>query len=172
MLCSFWELCSPTSGRTHVPCIGRQIFNYQGDPLLIFFTLHTHLFILSPFYLLLYSLTHTSGASGKESACDARDMVLIPVSGRFLWRRKWQPTPVFLPGKFHGQRSPVGYRPWRFKSWTQPIQIYAHTHTHTHTPYSNIVLEINSTHVFHFHLLTQGWYNYLIGKHFPAESRF
>ena len=27
------------------------------------------------------------------------------------WRKKWQPTPVFLPGKFHGQRSLVGYRP-------------------------------------------------------------
>ena len=28
------------------------------------------------------------------------------------WRRAWQPTPVFLPGKSHGQRSLVGYRPW------------------------------------------------------------
>ena len=28
------------------------------------------------------------------------------------WRRKWQPTPVFLPGKFQGQRSLVGYIPW------------------------------------------------------------
>ena len=28
------------------------------------------------------------------------------------WRRKWQPTPVFLPGKPHGQRSLVGYSPW------------------------------------------------------------
>ena len=27
------------------------------------------------------------------------------------WRRKWQPTPVFLPGKFHGQRSLAGYGP-------------------------------------------------------------
>ena len=27
-------------------------------------------------------------------------------------RRKWQPTPVFLLGEFHGQRSPVGYSPW------------------------------------------------------------
>ena len=27
-------------------------------------------------------------------------------------RRKWQPTPVLLPGKFHGQRSLVGYSPW------------------------------------------------------------
>ena len=29
-----------------------------------------------------------------------------------FWRRKWQPTPVFLPGKSHGQRSLVGYCPW------------------------------------------------------------
>ena len=28
------------------------------------------------------------------------------------WRRAWQPTPVFLPGEFHGQRSLVGYSPW------------------------------------------------------------
>ena len=26
------------------------------------------------------------------------------------WRKKWQPTPVFLPGKPHGQRNPVGYK--------------------------------------------------------------
>ena len=31
---------------------------------------------------------------------------------RACWRRKWQPTPVFLPGKSHGQRSLVGYSPW------------------------------------------------------------
>ena len=33
-------------------------------------------------------------------------------SGRFPWRRKWQLTPVFLSGEFHGQRSLVGYSPW------------------------------------------------------------
>ena len=32
--------------------------------------------------------------------------------GKIPWRRKWQPTPVFLPGKPHGQRSLVGYSPW------------------------------------------------------------
>ena len=31
------------------------------------------------------------------------------------WRRKWQPTPVFLPGKSHGQRSLVGCSPWGLK---------------------------------------------------------
>ena len=30
------------------------------------------------------------------------------------WRRKWQPIPVFLPGKIHGQRSLAGYSPWGY----------------------------------------------------------
>ena len=33
--------------------------------------------------------------------------------------RKWQPSPVFMPGKFHGQRSLVGYSPWISKTWTR-----------------------------------------------------
>ena len=33
------------------------------------------------------------------------------------WRREWQPTPVFLPGESHGQRSLVGYSPWGRKEW-------------------------------------------------------
>ena len=32
--------------------------------------------------------------------------------GKICWRRKWQPTPEFLPEEFHGQRSLVGYNPW------------------------------------------------------------
>ena len=43
------------------------------------------------------------------NAGEARDMDLITESGRFLWKRKWQPNPVFLPGKSHGQRSLAGY---------------------------------------------------------------
>ena len=35
--------------------------------------------------------------------------------GKILWERKWQPTPVFLPGKSHGQRSLEGYSPWNHK---------------------------------------------------------
>ena len=34
---------------------------------------------------------------------------------RSPWRRKWQPTPVLVTGKFHGQRSLVGYSPWGHK---------------------------------------------------------
>ena len=43
------------------------------------------------------------------------DLGSIPGSGRFPWRRKWQSTPVLLPGKSHGQRSLVGYSPWGHK---------------------------------------------------------
>ena len=38
-----------------------------------------------------------------------------PWVGKFPWRREWLPTPVFLPGKFLGQRSLVGYSPWDHK---------------------------------------------------------
>ena len=37
----------------------------------------------------------------------------------YNWRRKWQPTPVFLPGESLGQRSLVGYSPWGHKIQTR-----------------------------------------------------
>jgi len=58
------------------------------------------------------------GSDSKESACTAVDLGSVPGLGRFLWRREWLPTPVFLPGKFYGQRNLVGYSPWVPKSWT------------------------------------------------------
>ena len=41
----------------------------------------------------------------------------IPVSERSPGGGKWQPTPVFLPGESHGQRSLVGYNPKGHKEW-------------------------------------------------------
>ena len=49
------------------------------------------------------------------NAGDIRDASSIPGFGRLPWRRAWQPTPVFLPGVFHGQRSLVGYSSWGHK---------------------------------------------------------
>ena len=49
------------------------------------------------------------GSEGKESTCNPGDSGLIPGS-EIPWRRKCQPTPVFLPGKSHGQRSLKGSR--------------------------------------------------------------
>ena len=51
------------------------------------------------------------GSDSKEPASNVRDPGSIPGSGRFPWRKEWQPTPVFLPGEFHGQRSLVDYSP-------------------------------------------------------------
>ena len=55
----------------------------------------------------------------KETACRCRRTGSNPWVRKIPWRRKWQPTPVFLPGKPHGQRSLVGYSPWGCMSRTQ-----------------------------------------------------
>ena len=61
------------------------------------------------------SLTSFPGGSdGKESACDA-GCGFDPWVGKIPRRRKWQPTPVFLPGESCGQGSLVGYSPWGCK---------------------------------------------------------
>ena len=63
--------------------------------------------------------------SCKESACQRRRLGLDPWVRKILLRKKWQPIPVFLPGKWHGQRSLVGYSPWGCK------ESYVTKHTHT-----------------------------------------
>ena len=59
------------------------------------------------------------GSAVKKLPANAGDVGLDPRVGKITWRRKWQPTPVLLPGKSHGQRSLAGYSPWVAKSWTQ-----------------------------------------------------
>ena len=46
-------------------------------------------------------------------------------------RRKWQPTPVFLSGKSHGQRSLAGYSPWGFKESDMIEQLSTKAHCHS-----------------------------------------
>ena len=48
--------------------------------------------------------------SGKESACQCRRRGFDPWVRKIPWRRKWLPTPVFLPGESHGDRSMTGYQ--------------------------------------------------------------
>ena len=49
---------------------------------------------------------------GKESTCQYRRHGFNPWVGKIPWGRKWHPTPVFLPGKSHGQRNLGDYSPW------------------------------------------------------------
>ena len=60
-------------------------------------------------------LAFPGGMSAKEPTCQCRRCKrhgLNPWVRKILWGRKWQPSPVFLPGKSQGQRSLVGYSPW------------------------------------------------------------
>ena len=52
------------------------------------------------------------GGSMVESTCQCRRHQFDPWVWKMPWRRKWQPTPVLLPGKSHGQRSLASYSPW------------------------------------------------------------
>ena len=58
---------------------------------------------------------------GKESTCQWRRLRFNPWVGKIPWRRKWPPTPVFLPGKSHGQRSVMGYSSWGRKRVTHDL---------------------------------------------------
>ena len=76
--------------------------------------------------LILYQLSHKGspikrvvfpkegfpvGSDGKKSACNAEDLSFSPWVRKILWRRKWQPTLVFLPGEFHRQWNLMGNSP-------------------------------------------------------------
>ena len=92
--------------------------------------------------------------SGKESACQCRRHRFDPWVDKIPWRRKWQATLVFLPGKSHGQRSLVGYTLWggqrvRHNLATNQQQQSSHT-TEQQENYKNqmqIYININVTYL-------------------------
>ena len=55
-----------------------------------------------------------------------RETWVNPWVGKIRWGRKWQPTPVLLPGKSHGQRSLIGYSPWGRKESDMTEQLHFH----------------------------------------------
>ena len=92
-------------------------------PYLSFYLTHRN-FQLSKLDFLLYLLCFyfPDGSGGKELAHQYRRLNRCgfnPWVRKIPWRRKWQPTLVFLPEKFHGQRSLVNYSPWGSQSWTR-----------------------------------------------------
>ena len=73
----------------------------------------------SPYYLSLFTTMHRlkGGALLKNlPAMHNNKHEFNPWVGKILWRRKWKLTPVFSPGKFHGQRSLVSCSPWCHKA--------------------------------------------------------
>ena len=111
---------------------GRTVRHYWSD-------LHTHTLRISTGF----EDFSPFGSPGKESACQRRKRKRLEFhlwAGKIPWRRAWPPTPVFLTGEFHGQRSLAGYSPWGHRAglgWATNT----HTHTHTHT---HIEVEVES----------------------------
>ena len=66
-------------------------------------------------HLFMCLLAIFPGGSDCKVCLQCRRPGFDPWVGKIPWRRKWQPTPVFLPGKSHGWRSLVGYCPWGHK---------------------------------------------------------
>ena len=71
------------------------------------------------------------GSDGKESVCKAGDPWFDPWFRKIPWRKEWRPTPVFLPGELHGQRSLKGYSPRGRKELDTAEATDAHTRTWT-----------------------------------------
>ena len=103
--------------------------------------------------------------SGKENACQCKRgkrCRFDPWVGKIPWRRKWQPAPGFLPGKFHGQKNLAGYSPWGHKESDTTEQLS----THKSFEQSLIILIFRSfTTVNYFKLFVElrQWKSYLLG---------
>ena len=112
--------------------------------------------------------------TGKESACQCRRRGCDPWVGKMNWRRKWQPTPVFLPGKSQGQRSLAGCSLWGRKrarhDWVtkqpQPYEPEIELHlsqenknVHSHKIYANVYNRFvhNSKKLETSQMLFNGW---------------
>ena len=80
---------------------------------------------------------------------------LLNKSRGFMWRRKWQTTPIFLPGEFHGQRSLEGYSPWGCKELEMTEWL-----THTRLMYNFICL-----YFYKFHSLPELLKYFILASH-------
>ena len=71
----------------------------------------------------------TGGTGGKEPTCQCRRHKTYgfdPWMGKIPWRSKQQPTPIFLPGEFHGQKSLLGYHLQGYKE-SNTTEVMEHT---------------------------------------------
>ena len=82
------------------------------------------------FFCFCWSIGLPWWLSGKESTCQCRRNGFDPWIRKIFQRRKWKPTPVFVPGKSHGQRSLAGYRSQRVRHDLETKQRIVHLQCH------------------------------------------
>ena len=71
-------------------------------------------------------ISFPGGSDGKSICLQWGRPGFDPWVGKILWRRKWQPTPVLLPGKFQGWRNLIGYNPWGHKESDMTERLHFH----------------------------------------------
>ena len=89
----------------------------------VFFFFLSHRWSLS-LYIFYWFLYFPGGSDSKASCLQWGRPGFDPWVRKILWRRKWQPTPVLLPGKSQGRRSLVGYSPWGHKESDMTERFY------------------------------------------------
>ena len=105
------------------PCYSLELCIQMGPSFLFSFAFH----FSCPFISWHQgSLGFPGGSVGKGNCLQCVRPGFIPWVWKILWRREWQPTLVFLPGEFHGQRSLTGCSPWSCKMSDKTEQL---THT-------------------------------------------
>ena len=70
---------------------------------------------ISPLKFAISKLQNILGSDSKKNLPAMQETGFYLWVRKILWRREWLPTPVFLPGEFHGQRSMAGYCLWGHK---------------------------------------------------------
>ena len=98
----------------------------QKSQSIAYFILKNGLRLWGKLSLALHSLVFPGGTSGKEPACQCRRYKRLrfnPWVRKIQWGRKWQPTPIFLPGESHGQRSLVG-RVTKSRTRLKPLSVH------------------------------------------------
>ena len=99
------------------------------ENLLISHTILENMNSLSWVYINCGLIVHCSPTWRKENviwsglSLQWRRPGINPWVGKIPWRTKWLPTPVFVPGEFHGQRSLAGYSPWGRKELDMTDQL-------------------------------------------------
>ena len=104
-----------------------------------------HYLLPSGIYCLLYFTSWASLVAQVVKNLHCRRPGFNSWVGKIPWRREWQPSPVFLPGEFHGQRS-LAIVPGGCK---EPNMTELWTHTHKFSPIALIPLEVLQSFLFH-----------------------
>ena len=122
---------------------------------LTYFTLYNRLKFVHFMAWVIFHLGLPWWFSGRDSDCQWRKLRFNPWVKEILWRNRWQPTLVFLPGKSSGPRSLAGYSPWGCKS--QMLLCNQTTKTIFHNMYvPQLLYPFISGHLGCFHDLANG----------------